>query len=56
MSLSTTKKLKVVRDAQQREIAALKIELSRLHMRAFPSFLDTKNMPDHPDDGQRWHT
>jgi hypothetical protein len=50
--LVTTKKLRDIARAQQREVAALRTELDRLHMRTFPSFVDV-NVALSPDEAIR---
>lgn len=47
--LVTTKKLRDIQQAQQTEIANMRRELDRLHMRTFPSFVDIST-PLQPDE------
>lgn len=49
--LVTTKKLRDIARAQRREIASMRADLDRLHMRTFPSFLDVA-MPRPPDEAR----
>jgi hypothetical protein len=51
--LVTTKKLRDIQQAQQAEIANMRRELDRLHMRTFPSFVDISN-PLQPDEITLW--
>lgn len=46
--LMTSKKLRDIQKVQQQEIASMRHDLDKLHMRTFPSFVDI-NVPLQPD-------
>ena len=48
--LVTTKKLRDIARAQQRELAAMRADLDRLNMRTFPSFVDVALPGRAPDE------